>query len=186
MRRGMAIMLFAGLLVLTVDTKGAAAPSKEEKNLEREIARLDRTASTADGERAVTSRIEADFKVSAAQVRSLRDRNLGYGEIIVVYSLAAAKTGGITDAAVEQVLAARMGPPVRGWGQVAAQINRKLSRSVSQVKKINNEARRFMKQPAVKPAAGPKVPGDAGPPRGEPRREYPGEGKALPKGSAAD
>jgi hypothetical protein len=186
MRRGKAIILFVGLFVFTMVTNGAAMPSKEEKNLDREIARLDRTASTADGERAVIKRIESDFKVSAAQVGSLRDRNLGYGEIIVVYSLARTMSGGITDATVEQVLVVRQGPPVKGWGQVAAQLNKKLGRSVSQVKKVNNEAHRFLKQATAKPSSGPKEPSEAVPPRKEQRREYPGEGKPLPQGRAAD
>jgi hypothetical protein len=69
---------------------------------------------------------------------------------------------------------------------VAAQLNRKLGRSVSQVKKVNNEAHRFLKQATARPAAGPKAPGDPGPLQKEPRRDYSGEGKALPHGRAAD
>jgi hypothetical protein len=185
MGRRTAILLQIMIFVVSAGTIGAAALSKEEKNLNKEMARLDRTASTPDGEIAVVKRIGSDFKVSAAQVQALRSRNLGYGEIVVVYSLAGAMSGGLTEAGVEQVLAIRQGPPVKGWGQVAEQLNRKLGSSVSRLKKVNDASHRDRKKDHAA--------GGSTPQRQEPdavqdppsRRQFSGEGKDLTRGSAA-
>jgi hypothetical protein len=146
MGRRIIILLLIMNFIASAGLAGAATLSKEEKNLEKEMARLDRTAGTPDGERAVMYRIESDFKVSAAQVQTLRSRNFGYGEIVVVYSLAGAAAVGVTDTGVAQVLAIRQGPPVKSWGQVASQLDRKLGSSVSRLKKVNDATRRDMKK----------------------------------------
>jgi len=146
MGRRAAVLLQIMIFVVSAGTIGAAASSKEEKNLEKEMARLDRTAGTPDGTQAVRKRIESVYRVSASQVQALRDQNLAYGEIVAVYTLAGRMPGGLTEAGVGKVLAIRRGPPGKSWGQVADQLNTKLSKAISQVKKVNDAARRDMKK----------------------------------------
>jgi hypothetical protein len=102
--------LFAIILLAT--GIGWADLSKDEKNLEREAKRLDDTASRPDGENAVVKKIASEFKVNDAQVQTLRNSRLGYGEISIVLSLAQTMPGGITEANIQKVLAIRRGPPV--------------------------------------------------------------------------
>lgn len=162
----------------------ADARSKDEKNLDKEIARLERTASAPEGERAVVRRIAADFRIAEDAVRTLRGAGLGYGEIVIVYTLARALPGGITEANVGQVRALREGPPVRGWDAVAKGAGAKLGKVVSQLKKITNESHREMKQGQAKAAAPKKTaePAEAQPPA---TKRFEGEGKLLERGPAA-
>ena len=184
MMRRIVILVLNMVLLVCLGAAGAETPSKVEKNMDKEIARLDRTASTPDGETAVVKRIEADFKVSESQVRALREQNLGYGEIVVVYSLAGAMPGGASGSGVERVLAIRQGPPVISWGQVAEQLKTKLGRAVSRVKKVNDATHRDMKKDQA--AAGGAQQQAADPAqRTVPRRHFTGEGKDMSRGSAA-
>ena len=163
-----------------------AAPSKDETNLMREAAGLDKTASSPAGEAAVVKRIAGDFGVDRTRVAALRGRGLGYGEIAVVLSLAQKLPGGVTDATVEKVAELRQGPPVAGWGEIAKRLGVKLGAAVTRVKKVNNEAHREMKteeqdvQVKQRKQAGP-VPTPSGR-----RMTFPGEGKDMSRGKAAD
>jgi hypothetical protein len=173
-------------LLLCHASAGCAAVSKDEKNLDKEMAGLNRTAAEPGGEQAVLARIEKDLKVPAAQVQALRDQGLGYGDVVIVLSLSQAMPGGITDGNIERVLSLRKGPPPAGWGAVARQVNAKLGRTVSQIKRVNNEARRVMKPGAPKPAAASSASEEKAQPEKGRRWEFPGEGKSLPQGRAAD
>ena len=151
----LAIVVF--VLALLTATAAPAATSKDEKNLDKETARLERTAATAEGEKAVIKRINSDFKVDAARVAALRSRNLGYGEIVTACSLARSLAGGCTEPNLEKVLSLRQGPPRRGWSEVARQLDVKLGPTVSQVKKLNDESHREIKKDHA--AAGPQAGG---------------------------
>jgi hypothetical protein len=185
MKRSILFLVLSSLLLLT-PLLAPAAPSKDERNLEKEIAALDRTMIDLGAEQAVIDRISKDLTVAAEQIRTLHTQGLRYGEVIAVLSLARRMPGGITEANIERVRSLRAGPPQLGWGQVAAQIKTKLGPAVSQVRKTENEVRRTMKQGT----------GRAGSPREESRVTttarkhaplgYPGEGRALPQGRAAD
>lgn len=187
MQRSSLALLIVLLLVSLAGPAHSGAPSKNEKNAEREAAKLDKTASTQKGEQAVRKRIEKDFHVTAAQVTALKEKNLGYGEIVIVLTLVRHMQGGLTEENIGQVLALHTGPPAAGWDDVARRLRVKLGAIVSQVKKVNNEAHRAMKQAQAKPAAAPQQPAAETPPqRPGQKKSYPGEGKALPKGRAAD
>jgi hypothetical protein len=146
MKRSLLVLIAGVITALAVTGTAWADISKAEKNLERESRRLNDTAAKPDGEKAVLKRINAEFKFEDAQVLSLRDRKLGYGEIAVVLSLAQKMPGGVTEANVQKVLSMRQGPPEAGWGQVARQLGVKLGVTVSQVKKMNNDANREIKK----------------------------------------
>lgn len=180
-------LLTLSLTLLVIPDGFTAAPSKDERNLEKEIAGLDKTATEPGGEQAVLARIEQDFKIAPERVRGLRTKGLGYGEIITMLSLAQKMPGGVADENIDRIRSLRQGPPPLGWGMVAKQVGAKLGMTVSRVKRVHNETHRSMKQGTVRSTAAPTTPGgDIPPRRREPRRDFPGEGKSLPQGRAAD
>ena len=65
--------MFCALSLLAVGT-AAADVSKDERNLTREVKRVNDTAAKPDGEKAVVKRLVADLGAEEQQVRALRDR----------------------------------------------------------------------------------------------------------------
>ena len=185
MKRSAVVLVVASLLFL-IPQFAAAAPSKDERNLDKEIAGLDRTIADMHAEQAVIDRIQKDFKVSAEQVQTLHMQGLRYGEIITVLSLARRMPGGIGDANIERVRSLRTGPPQLGWSQVAAQVKGKLGAAVSQVRKTENEVRRTKKQGVARTGTSPEVSRETSTARKHSPLGYPGEGRTLPQGRAAD
>lgn len=179
------------LCVLSLLSVGAAAAdvSKDERNLEREAMRLNDTAAKPDGEKAVVKRLTAEFKATDQQVQDLRGRNLSYGEVAIVLSLAQTLPGSATDANVQRVLALRQGPPIIGWGQVAQQLGTKLGKTVSQVRRAANNANRDIKNDHARAGkASKQAPVEQTPPERknpEPPRSYQGDGRLLRQGSGA-
>jgi hypothetical protein len=179
------------LCVLSLLSVGVAAAdvSKDERNLEREAKRLNDTAAKPDGEKAVVKQLTAEFKATDQQVQALRDRQLGYGEVAIVLSLAQTLPGSATDANVQRVLALRQGPPIIGWGQVAQQLGTKLSKTVSQIRKAANNANRDIKNDHARAGKAPKrAPGELNQQEQknpEPPRSYQGDGRLLRQGSSA-
>jgi len=183
------LFLAVGLLLLAPQAENAeAVPSKDESNLNREAARLVRTAASPQGESAVARSIVKGLGVDEERVQVLRKNGLGYGEIAIAISLAQKLPGGTTDANIQKVLGLRQGPPESGWGEVAKTIGAKLAVTVSQLKKLNNESRREMKNeheaPQSLPAQAEQAPAAPGSPA-QPRRAFSGEGKDMTRGSAA-
>ena len=144
--RSLLILIIGVIAALAVTGTAWADISKAEKNLERESKRLNDTAAKPDGEKAVLKRIKAEFKIEDAQIQSLRDRKLGYGEIATALSLAQKMPGGVIEGNVQKVLSMRQGPPIVGWGQVARQLGTKLGATVTQVKKMCNDSNREIKK----------------------------------------
>jgi hypothetical protein len=181
---------FGIVCVLSLPAAGTAAAdvSKDERNLEREAKRVNDTAAKPDGEKAVVKRLVADLNAAEQQVQTLRARNLGYGEISVVLSLAQTLPDGATDANVQKVLALRQGPPVMGWEQVARQLGTKLGKTVSQVRKVANNANREIKKDHAQ-AGKPVPPVQQEQPQEKkeaPKQEpFKGDGRLLRQGSGA-
>ncbi len=182
-----ALLLALGLLLFALHGVNAeAALSKDEANLDREAARLVRTAAMPQGESAVARSIMKELGVDEGRIQALRRSGLEYGEIAIAISLAQRLPGGATDANIQKVLGLRQGPPESGWGEVAKRMGAKLGVTVSQLKKLNNESRREMKNEhdvQQNPPQGtePAASGPAGPPR----KTFTGEGKDMSRGSAA-
>jgi len=187
MKRSFAVLGIVCILSLSAAGTAAAEVSKDERNLEREVKRVNDTAAKPDGERAVAKRLVEDLKAAEQQVQTLRGRNLGYGEISVVLSLAQALPDGATDANVQKVLALRQGPPVTGWGQVSRQLGTKLGKTVSQVRKVANNANREIKKDHAQADKAPKqAPVEQKQsPQESAKPDYQGDGRLLPQGSSA-
>jgi hypothetical protein len=174
-------------LSLVCGGPAGAASSKDERNLEREAKRLSDTAAKPDGEKAVLKELSTTFKTGEPAIRSLRDRTAGYGETAIVLSLAQTLPGGATDANVQKVLALRQGPPVMGWGQIARQLNVKLGRIVSQVRKTANNSNREIKSDHARAGKDRKEapPEQKSAPQESVRPNNKGEGRLLRQGGSA-
>mgnify|MGYP001115211342 CR=1 FL=1 len=177
-------LVIATLLMLFPTATAVAAASKHEQNLTREAARLDRTASTPAGEKAVVTRLAKDFPVAPERIAALRNQGLGYGEIAAALSCAQSLPGGATNENVDRILTLRQGTPPLGWGAVAQNLGIKLGRCVSQVKKVTNESHREMKKDHIS-APRTAAPDATGQIQSEQHRKFEGEGKSLPQGSRA-
>ena len=115
---------------------------REDKKLEASAAELDKSAAKPEGQQRVIARIKTEFGVDDARVQSLRDKNMGYGEISIALGLAQGLPGGITDANVQKVMELRQGPPVMGWGKIARDLGLKLGPVASKVHKMSAEVRK--------------------------------------------
>jgi hypothetical protein len=117
-----------------------AAETREEKSLGKEATEISKTADNEKGEKVVVQKLETEFKVTDAQIQSLRDKKLGFGEIAIVFSLAQKLPGGITDANIGEIVTLREGLPAMGWGEVAKKLDLKLGPVISQVKSLDKAA----------------------------------------------
>jgi hypothetical protein len=188
MKRYSAVLGIACILSLLTTGAAATDMSKDEKNLEREAKRVNDTAAKPDGEKAVIKRLVTDLMATEQQVRTLRERKLSYGEVAGVLSLAQALPGGVTDANVQKVLALRQGPPLTGWGQVARQLDTKLGKTVSQVRKVANNANREIKNDHARAEkASKQAPAEqAQTPQAPAKQYYEGDGRLLRQGGSAN
>jgi hypothetical protein len=133
--------LVTAIFLLVCATASFAAVSPEEKKLDDEISALNKRASQPAGEKVVVRRLENQFKVKEAEITSLRDKKLGYGEIAIVLAMAQKMPGGITDANVNQILSLRQGTPPKGWGEIAKELKLgKLGTMVSNVERVRRSA----------------------------------------------
>lgn len=139
-------MLLTALLFVFSVSAAKAAETKNEKRLETKASEINRIGSETGGEKAVTGRLEKEFGVDEARIKSLRDQKLGYGEVAITLSLARTLPGGITDENVNKIISMRQGPPVTGWGKVAQELGVKLGPVVSGVEKVRSETRKELKK----------------------------------------
>ena len=136
-------LMFAGLFLCAAAVPAFAREnSREERDLNASVAELDKGAAKPEGTQRVTDRIKAEYNVDDARVQSLRDKNMGYGEISIALGLAQGLPGGITDENVQKIMALRQGPPVIGWGKIAKDLGLKLGPAISRVKKMSAEMRK--------------------------------------------
>ena len=137
----------AGMLLLSLVLVGAAwsAESKEEQDIKKQASEISDTAGTPHGMMIVTDRLKTEFNVTDDQIKALREKQLGYGEIAVVFSIARTMSGGITDENVTSIMTMRQGPPVMGWGKIAKDLGLNLGSVVSDVKRMDAETHREMK-----------------------------------------
>jgi hypothetical protein len=164
------LTIVLAVCLLAPGIAASATASSEERNLEQEATRLDKSSGGPQGEKMVSQRLQDEFKVTAAQVQALRDKKMGYGEIGIAYSLAKQMPGGITDANMNKIMTMRQGPPTMGWGNIAKELGTKLGPAVSQVKNVNRNVMRDQKQ-ARNPDKKQDRPGGAGEQHREQMRE---------------
>lgn len=149
MKRFMSVLLFAsavalvpGIAAFAADTvqEAGTAPTPEitiDITVTEDMAVIDGDASTRPGEAVVINKIVNEFGVDEAVVRELRARKLGYGEITLALSLAERLPGGLTPENLDSVMEARLGPPVKGWGNVARSFDLSLKPSQHRLEKVS-------------------------------------------------
>jgi hypothetical protein len=138
MKRSICLMALAGALSLVVSASASAVDRGDlEEQLQSDAAVLDDLDAHANGGEAIMERIESTFNVTKDQIDALRADHLGFGEIVILLSLAKATPGGVTPDSINQILALRQGPPELGWGQIAARMELKLGKVVSDVDKLD-------------------------------------------------
>jgi len=136
-------LMLAGLFLCAAAMPAfAEEKTRDEKKLEAGAVELDKSAVKPEGQIRVTDKIKAEFAVDDARVQSLRDKNLGYGEISIALGLAQGLPGGITDANVDKIMALRQGPPVMGWGRIAKELGLKLGPVQSKVHKMSADVKK--------------------------------------------
>ncbi len=129
--------------MLACATAAFAAVSPDEKKLDDEMTALNKRASQPAGEKMVVQRLEKQFKVNQAEITSLRDKKLGYGEIAIVLAMAQKMPGGITSANMNQILSMRQGTPPKGWGEICKSLKLgKLGPMISNVERVRMSAER--------------------------------------------
>jgi hypothetical protein len=120
-----------------------AGEQKHASQLQAEAKRVDAGAaaagSTPEGQRRVTQAIAKEFKVDESVVTSLRNRGLGFGEVAITLALAdeLPKRGMTDQDAMKTILDRRAAG--QGWGQIAHDLDLKLGRVLSTVKKAQKE-----------------------------------------------
>jgi len=151
--------------------RGPAAPSKDEKNLDKELA----GCRPRSGNRTANARPQADpggFQGPMEQLQKVLDQGLGYGEAAIVLSIAQTwRRHHRSESPEGHFFPPGLRPQA---GAVARRFNVKLGRIVSQVRKINNESHRTIKQDMLRPRP-PRSPAPRGarPPH-PPQEQLPG------------
>ncbi len=137
MNRSFIAMALAGAISL-VFIASASAAGKSDDQLNKDAAILDDQGASASGSDAIVQTIESTFNVTQDQIDALRADDLGYGEIVILLSLAQATPEGITTDNINQILALRQGPPEMGWGEIAKELDLNLGKVVSSVVKATD------------------------------------------------
>lgn len=143
-RIALSLMTVATLLVFMTGIATAKTTAKDEKKLKTEITMLDKDASLPHGEQVVMDRLSKEFNVTSNQIKALRDKNLGFGDIAAVYSMADKMSGGITDDNVNKVLSLREGN--KGWGVIAKSLDVDLGSVAKKVGSIEKDAHKDIKK----------------------------------------
>lgn len=101
----------------------AVLKADSDAQLRKSIAELN--AQTSDSAKAeiATKALAAKYSVDASVITNLRNKGQGFGEINILLSLASELPGGVTASNITRVDGLRHGATVKGWGQVAHQLN---------------------------------------------------------------
>ncbi|MBI4342048.1 MAG: hypothetical protein HY599_01630 [Candidatus Omnitrophica bacterium] len=143
--------------VWAVDDPTATTPPDTSPPAEGADTTIDEEASTPAGAQRVTERLAAEFNVETETIQSLREQQLGYGEIHHALSLAKQMPGGVTQENIDQVMAMRQDSQM-GWGQIAQELGTKLGPST----KRGGQAPPVSEPPAPSAAGADSTSGAAG------------------------
>ncbi len=156
-------LLVSLMSVVMVASASAATTVDPATQLDNDAASLNNASSGADASAAILQTIETMFGVTESQIAPLLNDKLGYGEIVIIFTLAQTLPDGITSTTIDQVLKLRQGPPVQGWGQIARSMGLNLGEVVSSVEKATQRSAQAIEkaQAASKNGNGNGKSGDA-------------------------
>lgn len=143
-RTALSLMTVATLLMFMTGIATAKTTAKEEKKLKTEITLLDKDATLPRGEQVVTDRLSKEFNLTSDQIKALRDKKLGYGDIAAVYAMADKMSGGITEDNVNKVMSLREGN--KGWIDIAKSLDVDLGSVAKKVGSIEKDAHKDIKK----------------------------------------
>ncbi len=131
--------LSAALLIsLAYARKGDDA--KEVNTLQKQAARLDKTASQSSGNQAVLESLSKQLNVPVATLQAeQQSTKFGFGQLFIANSLAQASGKSFNQVAQEFNSG-------KGWGQIANENNLKLGPVVSNLKRANSQLRHTNEQ----------------------------------------
>ncbi len=155
-RKALSLIAVASLLLFMTGIAAAAktTTTKDEKKLNTEISLLDKDAAMPKGEVVVTDKLSKTFNLTSDQIKTLRDKNLKYGEIAAIYAFADKMAGGITDDNVNKVMTMRQSN--KAWSDIAKSFDVKLGSVAGKVSSIEKDAHKDIKK------ASTEMPGAAG------------------------
>lgn len=137
MNKSLLVLLLATGLIFPPIVKTYGDTEQDNNKLSREAFTIDNQTQSQEGRQAFVDRVKDQFGIDETQVQSLRQRNLGYGEIGIVYALAAQMTGGVNDENVRKIMDLRQNEPGNtGWGNIAKSLNLNLGHVQSRLDKI--------------------------------------------------
>lgn len=139
-------LLAAGFFLCAAAPAATQDRRPEESSLERVSSELNTDCNEPGGEKAVVDMLKSEFKVDGPRIQGIRARGLGYGEVSAVLTLAQNLPGRITDVNVRNVIKQRMGPPVKGWGEVTKELGMKPDAAINKLKKVQAEVRKLTKK----------------------------------------
>jgi hypothetical protein len=111
---------FAAALMLT---SNVWASSEDNQALDEAVQTMDAEAAQPGGEVVVNNKLKVLYDATDAQIADMRQKNMGYGEIGMTYSLAEQMEGGATEENIQAVINARQSDEGKqGWGNVAKEL----------------------------------------------------------------
>jgi hypothetical protein len=139
--RLLSLLAVAFLFIVTasIATAGGTTKVSDERKLKTEISSLNRDAAMPKADRIVMDELTKEFDVTSAEVKALREKDLGYGEIVAVYAFADKMSGGVTDENVNRIMSMQ---GKKGWGEIARELDvdlRDVSKKVAGIGKSVHE-----------------------------------------------
>ena len=116
MKKSLLVLLLATGLIFQPVTKTYGDNQPDNNKLSREALTIDNQTQSQEGRQAFVDHVKDQFGINEIQIQSLREMNLGYGEIGIVYALAAQMTGGVSDENIRKIMNLRQNEPGNnGW-----------------------------------------------------------------------
>ncbi len=132
--------------------KATAKATSSDAQLKQDIAAIDGSAVGAGHKRIVADRIAKEFKVSAEDVASLRNKLPGLGDVAAVYAFADKMPGGVTPDNLDKVVSERQSK--KDWDEIATTHDIKLSSVSGKVKSIYKDVHKDIKKASAGKASG--------------------------------
>lgn len=103
--------------------------------LNASVLKINSQTSVAANAEVATRALAAKYGVNASVINDLRSKGRTFGEINIILALASDLQGGATTANIAHVESLRYGTTVKGWGQVAHELNLNLGNTIGRAEK---------------------------------------------------
>ena len=124
------------LLFFLYPADKACAKLSQEQKLERVGYCIDTEIKTEAQRKQAEEYLKSQFSVKDEQLKTLRDKDLGYGEIGIIFAFSSQMPEGVNNDNVKKVLKYRRDETKHGWGHVARSLKLSLNQALSQANQI--------------------------------------------------